>query len=170
MDLDFPPLDVLDMHTGGEPVRIVRRGYPPVVGTTILEKRHYAREHLDHLRRFLMFEPRGHADMYGALLVEPSLPEADLAVLFMHNAGYSTMCGHAVIALGRYAVDYGLVERTEPVTHVCIECPCGLVQASVEVHEGSSGQVAFESVPAFLVAQAVQVVVPGMGKVTADVS
>ncbi len=106
------------MHTGGEPVRIVRSGYPPVVGTTILEKRRYAREHLDHLRRFLMFEPRGHADMYGALLVEPSLPEADLAVFFMHNAGYSTMCGHAVIALGRYAVDYGLVEKTRA-GHAC---------------------------------------------------
>src|SRR5512146_145098 len=108
VDPAYPALEVLDMHTGGEPVRIVRGGYPPVVGPTILDKRRYAREHLDHLRRFLMFEPRGHADMYGALLVEPSLPGADLAVLFLHNAGYSTMCGHAVIALGRYAVDYGL--------------------------------------------------------------
>ncbi len=129
---EYPPLEVLDMHTGGEPVRIVRGGYPPVVGATILDKRRYAREHLDHLRRFLLFEPRGHADMYGALLVEPSLPKADLAVLFLHNAGYSTMCGHAVIALGRYAVDAGLVEKREPVTPVGIECPCGLVRASVE--------------------------------------
>jgi trans-L-3-hydroxyproline dehydratase len=158
------------MHTGGEPVRIVRGGYPPVPGATILEKRRYAREHLDHLRRFLMFEPRGHADMYGALLVEPSLPEADLAVLFMHNAGYSTMCGHAVIALGRYAVDYGLVETAEPVTHVGIECPCGLVRVSVEVQGGKSGWVEFESVPAFLFATGVQVVVPGVGTVKADVS
>ena len=158
------------MHTGGEPVRIVRGGYPAVVGATILEKRRYAREHLDHLRRFLMFEPRGHADMYGALLVEPSLPEADLAVLFMHNAGYSTMCGHAVIALGRYAVDYGLVEKKEPVTRVGIECPCGLVRASVEVRDGKSGRVAFESVPAFLFAPGAQVAVPGVGIVTVDVS
>ena len=170
VDSEYPPLDVLDMHTGGEPVRIVRGGYPPIVGTTILEKRRYAREHLDHLRRFLMFEPRGHADMYGVLLVEPRLPEADLAVLFMHNAGYSTMCGHAVIALGRYAVDYGLVEMTEPVTRVGIECPCGLVRVSVEVHDGKSGRVTFESVPAFLFASGMQVVVPGVGIVTADVS
>src|SRR5215469_5664682 len=170
MDLDFPPLDVLDMHTGGEPVRIVRGGYPPILGATILEKRRYAREQLDHLRRFLMFEPRGHADMYGALLVEPSLPGADLAVLFMHNEGYSTMCGHAVIALGRYAVDYGLVEHTKPVTQVGIECPCGLVRVSVEVQGGKSGRVAFESVPAFLFASGVQVAVPGIGMVTADVS
>jgi trans-L-3-hydroxyproline dehydratase len=170
VDLEYSPLEVLDMHTGGEPVRIVRGGYPPVVGATILDKRRYARERLDHLRHFLMFEPRGHADMYGALLVEPSLPEADLAVLFMHNAGYSTMCGHAVIALGRYAVDYGLVPKTEPVTHVGIECPCGLVRASVEVCDGQSGRVAFESVPAFLFASGVRVSVPGVGAVIADVS
>lgn len=170
VDPEYPPIEVVDMHTGGEPVRIVRGGYPPVVGPAILDKRRYAREHLDHLRRFLMFEPRGHADMYGALLVAPSLPGADLAVLFLHNAGYSTMCGHAVIALGRYAVDYGLVEKTEPVTPVGIECPCGLVRASVEVHDGRSGRVAFESVPAFLAASGVRVDVPGVGPITADVS
>ena len=97
------------MHTGGEPLRIVTGGYPPIPPGTILEKRAYVRDNLDHLRKLLMFEPRGHYDMYGALLVEPDLPGADLAVLFMHNEGYSTMCGHAIIALGRYAVDEGLV-------------------------------------------------------------
>ncbi|MGO4840526.1 proline racemase family protein, partial [Rhizobiaceae sp. 2RAB30] len=109
-------LTVIDMHTGGEPVRIVTGGYPPVPAGTILEKRAYVRDNLDHLRRMLMFEPRGHYDMYGVLPVEPDLPGADLAVLFMHNEGYSTMCGHAVIALGRYAVDQKLVEAVEPVT------------------------------------------------------
>jgi len=103
-----------DMHTGGEPVRIVTRGYPPIPGATLLAKRRYVREHLDHLRRLLMFEPRGHFDMYGVIPVEPDDPEADLAVLFMHNEGYSTMCGHATIALGRWAVDTGLVEAQAP--------------------------------------------------------
>ena len=102
-------LSVIDMHTGGEPVRIVIGGYPAIPSGTILEKRAWVRDNLDHLRKMLIFEPRGHYDMYGALLVEPDLPGADLAVLFMHNEGYSTMCGHAVIALGRYAVDHGLV-------------------------------------------------------------
>ena len=160
-------IHVLDMHTGGEPVRIVRKGYPPVLGETILAKRRYAREHLDHLRKLLLFEPRGHFDMYGALLVEPSLPGADLAVLFMHNEGYSTMCGHATIALGRYAVDHGLVPRAEPVTEVGIECPCGLVRAHVDVRDGS---VRFDSVPAFLLAEQMTVEVPGAGPVVADVS
>ena len=94
-----------EMHTGGEPLRIIESGYPEIEGTTILDKRRFVTEKLDHLRKFLMFEPRGHFDMYGALLVKPDLPEADLAVLFLHNEGYSTMCGHAVLALGRYAVD-----------------------------------------------------------------
>lgn len=120
------PLSVIDMHTGGEPLRIITGGYPALPKGTILEKRAYVRDNLDALRKILMFEPRGHFDMYGALLVEPNLPGADLAVLFMHNEGYSTMCGHAIIALGRYAVDYGLVEKVEPVTTVRIECPCGI--------------------------------------------
>jgi len=167
---DYPSILVLDMHTGGEPVRVIRGGYPPVLGDTILAKRRYAREHLDHLRRMLMFEPRGHADMYGALLVQPTLPAADLAVLFMHNEGYSTMCGHATIALGRYAVDQGLVPRVEPVTEVGIECPCGLVRVYVEVAGGVTGRVSFDSVPAFLLAEQVQVDVPGIGPVRADIS
>ncbi len=74
----YPEIHVTDMHTGGEPLRIITRGYPPIAGATILEKRRYVAEHLDHLRTFLMFEPRGHTNMYGALLVEPSLPDADL--------------------------------------------------------------------------------------------
>ena len=96
-----------EMHTGGEPLRIIESGYPDIPGKTILDKRRYVREHLDYMRKMLMFEPRGHFDMYGALMVTPDLTEADLAVLFLHNEGYSTMCGHAVIALGRYAIEKG---------------------------------------------------------------
>ncbi|MBO9509117.1 proline racemase family protein [Thalassospira sp. A3_1] len=150
------PIKVIDMHTGGEPLRIITSGYPAIPGDDILAKRRYARDKLDHLRRFLMFEPRGHYDMYGAILVEPSLPEADLAVLFIHNEGYSTMCGHAIVALGRYAVDYGLVAPVEPITPVNIECPCGLVRAEVSVTNGKSGAVRFKSVPSFMFAADVE--------------
>ncbi len=163
-------LEVVDMHTGGEPVRIVVAGYPPLPRGTILQKRAFVRDRLDHLRRILMFEPRGHSDMYGALLVEPDLPGADMAVLFMHNEGYSTMCGHAVIALGRYAVDKGLVAAVEPVTIVNIECPCGLVVADVEVADGKAGAVSFESVPSFLLAEDRTIDVPGFGDVRFDVA
>ena len=102
------PLDIrtCEMHTGGEPVRIITGGLSAIPeAPPSSSKRRDARERLDHLRRLLMFEPRGHFDMYGVLLVRPTCPDADLAVLFMHNEGYSTMCGHAVIALGRCAVD-----------------------------------------------------------------
>lgn len=161
---------VVDMHTGGEPVRIITGGYPTIPGATILEKRSYARDNLDQLRRLLIFEPRGHYDMYGALLVKPSLPEADIAVLFLHNEGYSTMCGHAVIALGRYAVEQGLVSPIEPLTVVNIECPCGLVKASVAVENGKAGMVSFESVPAFLLERDCVLELPGIGSVGFDIA
>jgi trans-L-3-hydroxyproline dehydratase len=165
-----PALMVTDMHTGGEPVRIVTGGYPAIPAGTILEKRAYVRDNLDHLRKMLMFEPRGHYDMYGVLPVEPDLPGADLAVLFMHNEGYSTMCGHAVIALGRYAVDQGIVAKTEPLTIVNIEAPCGMVVASVEVVDGKAGAVSFESVPAFLFARDREIDLPGAGKIRFDIA
>jgi proline racemase len=161
---------VLDMHTGGEPVRIVTSGYPPIPKGTILEKRAWVRENLDHLRKMLMFEPRGHYDMYGVVPVEPDLPGANFAVLFMHNEGYSTMCGHAVVALGRYAVDHGLVDAIEPVTTVNIECPCGMVVASVEVADGRAGAVSFESVPAFLFAADRSLTVDRYGAIGFDVA
>ncbi|MGH6930256.1 MAG: proline racemase family protein, partial [Dongiaceae bacterium] len=128
-----------------------------------------AKDHLDHLRRLLMFGPRGHFDMYGVIPVEPDLPEADLAVLFMHNEGYSTMCGHAVIALGRWAVDSGRVARREPETPVANQCPCGLVRARVAIEDGKAGAVRFESVPAFAFAFDVPVEVPGAGAVSVDI-
>ena len=162
-------LTVIDMHTGGEPLRIVTGGYPPVPKGTILQKRAFVRDNLDHLRKILMFEPRGHFDMYGALLVEPDLPGADLAVLFMHNEGYSTMCGHAIFALGRYAVDHGLVPAKEPVTTVNIECPCGMVVASVEVENGKTGNVSFDSVPAFLHSGDRMIDLPGFGPIRYDI-
>ena len=158
-----------EMHTGGEPVRIVESGYPPIAGDTILDKRRYVSEYLDHLRRMLMHEPRGHFDMYGVIPVEPDLAEADLAVLFMHNEGYSTMCGHATIALGRYAVDRELVPKVEPETRVVIQCPCGPVTAFVEVSEGVAGKVRFRSVGAFAHTLDNNVQVEGYGPVRYDV-
>ena len=139
-----------EMHSGGEPLRIVDSGYPEILGRSLLEKRRYLRDHLDHLRRFIIFEPRGHFDMYGALLVTPDQPEeADVGVMFLHNEGYSTMCGHAVICLGRYIVDSGRKVAVEPETEINIQCPCGVVRVFVEYSKGKTGTVRFHSVPAF---------------------
>jgi trans-L-3-hydroxyproline dehydratase len=138
-------LSTVEMHTGGEPTRIVVDGWPRFDGHTLLDKRREAKERFDHLRRGLMLEPRGHDGMYGAVLVEPDHREADLAVLFMHNEGYSTMCGHATIALARWAVESGRVRRRPDETVVRLQCPCGLVVARV----APDGSVRFESVPSF---------------------
>ena len=134
-------LSTVEMHTGGEPTRIIVDGWPRFEGRTLLDKRREAKARFDFLRRGLMLEPRGHDGMYGALLVEPDHPDADLAVLFMHNEGWSTMCGHATIALARWAFESGRVKGPT----VRLQCPCGLVVASV----AADGWVRFESVPSF---------------------
>ncbi|XP_072485452.1 trans-3-hydroxy-L-proline dehydratase isoform X1 [Notamacropus eugenii] len=166
-------LSVVDMHTGGEPLRIVLAGWPEVGGSSLLAKRRYVREHQDPLRRRLMHEPRGHRDMYGALLVRSELPDAHAGVLFLHNEGYSSMCGHGVLALGRFALDYGLVPPPPPgarETQVRLHCPCGLVTAFVECEGGRSrGPVRFHSVPAFVLAADLVVDVPGKGDVVVDI-
>ncbi len=159
-------LSTVEMHTGGEPTRIIVDGWPRFEGRTLLDKRREARERFDHLRRGLMLEPRGHDGMYGALLVEPDHPEADLAVLFMHNEGYSTMCGHATIALARWAVESGRVPRREPETVVRLQCPCGLVTAKV----AADGTVRFESVPAFAYALDRMAPTRTWGPVTVDIA
>jgi trans-L-3-hydroxyproline dehydratase len=160
---------VVDMHTAGEPVRIVTGGYPPLEGATLLEKRRFVHERLDHVRTRLMHEPRGHAEMYGAILTEPSHPGCAAAVLFMHASGYSTMCGHATIALGRWLVDTGRVGRTGDETRFLLECPCGPVAVAVDTRGARTGAVSFDSVPAFACALDREAEVPGLGRVRFDI-
>lgn len=163
-------LNTIDMHTGGEPLRVVTAGFPHVPGESLLECRRYVKDHYDHLRRLLMFEPRGHADMYGCLLLPPFAYEADFSVLFMHNEGYSTMCGHAVIALARLAVEMGWITPVEPITTIKIEAPCGLITAYAEVVNGHVVASGFQGVPSFLLTEGVEVQVDNIGKVKADIA
>ncbi len=159
-------IETVEMHTGGEPVRIVTKGYPAIPGGTILEKRRFARDHIDAFRKLIMFEPRGHYDMYGVLPVEPDIPGADMAVLFIHNEGYSTMCGHATIALGRYALDQGLIKPdAQGIARLKLQCPCGLVEVSVE----EDGRAHFVSVPAFAFALDREIDLPGKGRIKLDI-
>jgi trans-L-3-hydroxyproline dehydratase len=110
------------LHTGGEPLRIIEEGYPEISGTTILEKIKTMKNKMDDSRKLLMFEPRGHFDMYGVLLVPPDNPSADIGAIFMHNEGYSTMCGHAILSLRRYLLDKGFVKNPKiPETDCLVE-------------------------------------------------
>jgi proline racemase len=167
---DWLRITTLDVHTGGEPFRVITGGYPELPGDTILARRRYAREHLDHLRTALMWEPRGHADMYGCIVTPPVSPGADFGVLFMHNEGYSTMCGHGIIAIAKVAVETGLVPAVEPETTVRIDAPAGLVTAYARVADGQVTSVRFHNVPSFVVALDETVQVPGLGRVRYDLA
>jgi proline racemase len=159
-------ITTIDAHAAGEPLRVVTGGIPPIPGDTILAKRRYARENLDHLRRALMFEPRGHADMYGCLLTEPVTPDGDLGVLFMHNEGYSTMCGHGVIALVTVLLETGMLD---PRDLIRLDTPAGRVTARANFDGRRVRSVAFENVPSFAYKVDQTVEVPGIGEVRYDV-
>ena len=146
----------VDYHTGGEPFRIVTGGAETPRGATILDKRRDALERLDHVRRLLVFEPRGHADMYGCFVVPPNDGGADLGVVFFHNAGYSTACGHGTIALVTWALDEGLVERREGENHVVVDVPSGRLETWARVEDGRVRSVRFRNVPAFVWAEGLE--------------
>jgi trans-L-3-hydroxyproline dehydratase len=122
-------LKTIDAHAAGEPLRLVVEGFPSPRGKTMLEKRAWVSRHADHLRRALMLEPRGHADMYGAILTEPVMPGSHAGVLFMHNEGYSTMCGHGIVAVTTIALERGLLLPGGDGTTVIYDSPAGTIRA-----------------------------------------
>ena len=163
-------ITTIDAHTEGEPFRVITGGYPELPGESILARRRYALENLDHLRTALMWEPRGHADMYGCVVTPPATPEADFGVLFMHNEGYSTMCGHGIIGITTVALEAGLVPMTSPETQVKIDTPAGLVTAHARVSEGHVQSVYFHNVPSFVLVLDEELAIPGSGKVRFDIA
>ena len=140
------PVSTVDYHTGGEPFRIVTGGVPPLEGRSILERRRFALDRLDHFRRLLVFEPRGHADMYGCFVTEPEDEGADLGVVFFHNAGYSTACGHGTIALVTWAIESGRVQGPE----VVVDVPSGRLRTRRPDRRRAGRLVRFRNVPAFV--------------------
>lgn len=165
----------LDMHTGGEPLRIVTAGLPRLPGNDVLAKRRWFREQLDDLRKALMWEPRGHADMYGAVIEPASAGQGDFDVFFLHNEGYSTMCGHAIIALTRWVLESGLKQvpaAAAPDTRheVIFNVPCGRVVASASLAQGRACDIRFVNVPSFVLRQGLEVDVAGLGRVRCDVA
>ncbi|HLM93284.1 MAG TPA: proline racemase family protein [Gaiellaceae bacterium] len=145
-----------DYHTAGEPFRIVTGGVAPLEGATILDKRRSALELLDDVRKLLVHEPRGHADMYGCFVTEPADAGADLGVVFFHNAGYSTACGHGTIALVTWALESGLIAAVEPQTAVVVDVPSGRLETVASVRNGRVESVRFTNVPSYVEARGLE--------------
>ncbi|MFQ5794232.1 MAG: proline racemase family protein [Candidatus Bipolaricaulia bacterium] len=172
---DWPRITTIDAHAEGEPLRVILSGFPELPGDTILARRRYAKQNLDHLRTALMWEPRGHADMYGCILTPAVTPEADFGILFLHNEGYSTMCGHGIIAVTVVVLETGMLPMNAPETTVKMDTPAGLVTAHARVkkEKGEKGRVQsvyFHNVPSFVVALDETVDVPGLGQVRYDLA
>jgi proline racemase len=143
-------IETVDYHTAGEPFRIVTAGAEPLRGDTILAKRRDAAARLDDLRRLLVNEPRGHADMYGCFVTEPEDDGADLGVVFFHNAGYSTACGHGTIALVTWALESGVLPVAGEETRVVVDVPSGRLETVARVKDGDVVSVCFRNVPSFV--------------------
>ena len=140
----------IDAHAAGEPLRLIVDGFPTPRGRTMLEKREWVRRHADHLRRALMLEPRGHADMYGAILTEPVSPGAHAGILFMHNEGFSTMCGHGVIAVTTIALERALLVPGGDGVTIVYDSPAGIVRARAKIRAERVESVAFQNVASFV--------------------
>ncbi len=160
----------IDAHTGGEPLRIITSGLPEIKGSTILEMRKYFQRNHDDIRKTIMWEPRGHADMYGCIITPPVTKEADFGVIFMHNEGYSTMCGHGIIAVTKVAIETGLIERKELQTQVAIDSPAGLIKATAYLENKNVNKVSFINVPSFVVELDAEIELDGIGPVKYDLA
>jgi trans-L-3-hydroxyproline dehydratase len=171
---DFITINSIECHTGGEPLRIITSGFPELKGDTILAKRRDCQKNHDDLRRALMFEPRGHADMYGAIITQSERGDSHFGAIFIHNEGYSTMCGHAIIALAKCAVESGVVTQTGEVTDVVIDVPCGQILAKAFAenfpNNATVTKVSFDSVPSFVFAEKQNIEVNGLGTVNFDIA
>lgn len=163
-------INVIDTHTMGEPTRIIVGGLPVIPGNTMPEKKKYLEENMDYIRSMVMHEPRGHKDMFGAIITQPTCPEADIGVIFMDGGGYLNMCGHGSIGVSTMLVETGMVEKVEPFTEIVLEAPAGLIKARVEVENGKVKGTSITNVPSFLYKEDIEIQVPNVGKVKLDIS
>jgi len=163
-------IKTIDAHTEGEPLRVIIGGFPEPEGDTILKKRRFIKENHDKLRTALMWEPRGHPDMYGCLITPAVNPGSDFGIIFMHNEGYSTMCGHGIIGVTTIVLETGIIPMKVPETTIKIDSPAGLVTAYAKVDGKRVEGVYFHNVPSFVLKHDEVIEVPGIGKVKYDVA
>lgn len=163
-------LNIIDSHTMGEPTRVVVSGLPVIPGKNMIEKKKYLVENYDYIRTMLMHEPRGHRDMFGAIITEPTREEADFGVIFMDGGGYLNMCCHGSIGVSTILVETGMVEVKEPYTDVILEAPAGLIKARVKVQNKRAVEVSIRNVPSFLYGEDLKIQVPSLGEIKFDIS
>ena len=159
-----------DSHTEGMPTRVIVSGVPKLPGRSMAEKRDYFMKNLDYIRKMLSLEPRGHSAMHCAVITDPTVPEADVGVLFMYSEGYGDMCGHGTIGVVTTLLELGMIKAEEPVTEVVLDTPAGLVKARALVRGGKVVSVTLRNMPSFTVARGVTVDVPGAEGVRVDVA
>lgn len=159
----------VDSHTAGEPARIIIGGIPKIPGKSMVEKKEYIKRNLDHIRTALMHEPRGHSDMFGAIITPPVSDEADFGVVFMDNSGFYDMCGHGSLAIVTVVVEMGMVDVVEPVTEVIFDTPAGLIRGYAEVENGRIKSVSVRNVPSFLYRSEI-IKIPGIGEIPVDIA
>jgi len=167
---NWKKITTLDVHTEGEPLRIFTGGLPKLHGSTILEKQKFFKKKYDHLRTSLMWEPRGHADMYGCIITEPERDDSDFGVIFIHNEGYSSMCGHGIIAVTKVAIETGMTNREAPVKTLRIDAPAGQIISYAKIKDEKIESVYFHNVPSFLYLRDAEIDVKEIGKVKFDIS
>lgn len=163
-------IKAVDSHTMGEPTRVIYDGFPELPGDTMMEKKTFLTEHYDYLRSALMLEPRGHRDMFGAVLMAPARKEADFGVIFMDTGGYLNMCGHGSMGVATVIVETGMKAVTEPYTHVVLDTPAGLVRTVVHVVDGRAKEVSILNVPSFLYLERQRINLPQWGEIQFDIS
>jgi len=162
-------ISTIDSHTAGEGTRLVMSGLPPIPGETMAEKMGFAEENLAWVPGLLLSEPRGHKDMFGAILVQPCSPAADIGALFMDNKNYEPMCGHAVIGIVTTLLETGMFPMIEPETLLILDTPSGTVRTQAEITDGHVRAVSFENVPSFVYRSDVTISVPEVGDLVVDV-
>jgi len=166
---NFKKIKTIEMHTGGEPVRVVLSGFPELSGS-ILEIRNTLKRDYDYLRKSIMWEPRGHADMYGLLVIPPERLDSDFGVIFMHNEGYSTMCGHATLAITNCAAQLKWIPLKTAETIIKIDAPCGQLTSYIKSDHGQVKHISFDNVPSFVVELDAVVKHKGYGEIKYDLA
>src|SRR5919112_363464 len=163
-------LHAVDSHTEGMPTRVIVGGVGVLPGETMAERRvNFVRDQ-DDLRTLLMFEPRGHNAMSGAILQPPSRPDCDWGVVYIEVSGCLPMCGHGTIGVATVLVETGMVPVVEPVTTIRLDTPAGMVVAEVTVSDGTARAVTIRNVASFSLALDQKVDVPGLGMVEYDIA